>query len=188
MRVFINPGHAPNGNPDPGAVNANTGLRECDVALVVGTKVAAYLETAGCETKVLQSDSLDEICEAANSWPADTFVSIHCNSAVSEEANGFEVWTSPGQTAGDDLATCIYQQIMDQFPDRLGRSDYSDDDADKEARFYVLVHTDAPACLVEMAFISNDEEARLLAEPTWQDTYARAIACGVTDYFSEKEG
>ena len=41
MRVFINPGHAPNGNPDPGAVNANTGLRECDVALVVGTKVAA---------------------------------------------------------------------------------------------------------------------------------------------------
>ena len=116
---------------------------------------------------------------------ADTFVSIHCNSAVSEEANGFEVWTSPGQTAGDDLATCIYQQIMDQFPDRLGRSDYSDGDADKEARFYVLVHTDAPACLVEMAFISNDEEAALLADPDWQDTYARAIARGVTDYGKE---
>ena len=83
------------------------------------------------------------------------------------------------------MATCIYQQIMDQFPDRLGRSDYSDGDADKEARFYVLVHTDAPACLVEMAFISNDEEAALLADHDWQDTYARAIARGVTDYGKE---
>ena len=28
MRVFINPGHAPNGNPDTGAVNHITGARE----------------------------------------------------------------------------------------------------------------------------------------------------------------
>lgn len=28
MRVFINPGHAPNGNPDQGAVNPITGVRE----------------------------------------------------------------------------------------------------------------------------------------------------------------
>lgn len=25
MKVFLNPGHAPNGNPDPGAVNGETG-------------------------------------------------------------------------------------------------------------------------------------------------------------------
>ena len=43
MNVFINPGHAPNGNPDPGAVNGNTGLRECDVALAVGDLVAPQL-------------------------------------------------------------------------------------------------------------------------------------------------
>lgn len=30
MKVFINPGHAPNGNPDPGAVNTTTSLRESD--------------------------------------------------------------------------------------------------------------------------------------------------------------
>ena len=32
MKVFLNPGHAPNGIPDPGAKNTETGLRECDVA------------------------------------------------------------------------------------------------------------------------------------------------------------
>lgn len=39
--------------------------------------------------------------------------------------------------------------------------------------------------VTEMAFISNDEEAALLADPDWQDTYARAIARGVTDYGKE---
>ena len=41
-----------------------------------------------------------------------------------------------------------------------------------------------PAVLVEMAFIDNDEDARLLTEQT--DEIARAIARGVTDY--EQEG
>ena len=41
MRVFLNPGHAPNGNPDPGA--CGFGLRECDVAKNVADLVAGYL-------------------------------------------------------------------------------------------------------------------------------------------------
>ena len=52
----------------------------------------------------------------------------------------------------------------------------------------MLIHTDAPACLVEMAFISNEEEAILLVDTAWQDRYARAIARGVTDYFAAMEG
>ena len=34
MKVFINPGHMP--GVDSGAVNPNSGLKECDVALAVG--------------------------------------------------------------------------------------------------------------------------------------------------------
>jgi N-acetylmuramoyl-L-alanine amidase len=37
-----------------------------------------------------------------------------------------------------------------------------------------------PACLVEMAFIVNEEDAALLKYH--HDDFARAIACGVTDY------
>ena len=50
MKVFLNPGHAPNGHPDPGAVNEETGLRESDVALAVGKSAASYLNAAGVET------------------------------------------------------------------------------------------------------------------------------------------
>ncbi|NLI41484.1 MAG: N-acetylmuramoyl-L-alanine amidase [Caldisericales bacterium] len=194
MRVVIDPGHAGR-NIDPGAVNGTTGLQEADVALVISRLVKKYLLAVGYEVKLTrteweqaETDDLSYRTALANDWGADIFISLHCNSAANESAEGYEVWTSPGQTEGDRLATRIYGQIDAEFPDRVGRTDYSDGDPDKESRFYVLVHTDAPACLVEMAFISNDAEAALLADTAWQDRYARAIARGVTDYFAAMEG
>ena len=192
MRIMIDPGHAGR-NVDPGAVNQSTGLQEADVALFVSKLVETQLLAAGHTVKLTrtewepaETDDLDYRPSLSNDWGADLFVSIHCNSAVSPNAAGYEVWTSPGDTEGDALATCIYAQIAIEFPDRTGRADYSDGDPDKESRFYVLVHTNAPACLVEMAFISNDEEAALLSDVAWQTRYARAIARGVTDYTALK--
>ena len=194
MRVVVDPGHAGR-NIDPGAVNGSTGLQEADVALVISRQVANYLLNVGYEVKQTrteweqeETDDLSYRTALANDWGADIFISLHCNSAANQSAEGYEVWTSPGNTLGDKLATRIYGQIAAEFPDRAGRTDYSDGDPDKESRFYVLVHTDAPACLVEMAFISNDAEAALLADAAWQDRYARAIARGVTDYFVAMEG
>lgn len=188
MKIVIDPGHAGR-NVDPGAVHAVTGLQEADVALIVSRLVENYLIATGYEVKLTrvdweqaETDDLSYRTTLANDWGADIFISIHCNSAGSPSAEGYEIWTSPGDTQGDVLASCIYKQIGAEFPDRAGRSDYSDGDSDKESRFYVLVHTDAPACLVEMAFISNDEEAAFLSDAAWQDRYARAIVKGITDY------
>lgn len=184
MKIFINPGHAPNGNPDPGAIGQN-GTRECDVTLAVGNKLAAFLRAAGCEVKVLQSDDLEEVCEASNEWGADLFVSVHCNSAGSSSAAGAEIWTAPGQSQGDALASAIMAQVEKTFPDMDIRADYSDGDVDKEARFYVLLYTDAPAALIELAFISNQDEEALLQNDSFQSRYAAAIARGVTDLEQE---
>ena len=188
MRIVIDSGHAGR-NVDPGAVSPSTVLQEADVALIVSRQVKKYLVAVGHEVKLArteweqaETDDLRYRSALANDWGADIFVSLHCNSAINPSAKGYEVWTSPGDTMGDKLATCIYRQIAAEFPDRAGRADYSDGDPDKELRFYVLVYTDAPACLVEMAFISNNGEAALLADSSWQDRYARAIARGVTDY------
>lgn len=176
MKVFINPGHAPGGKPDPGAVNAKTGLRECDVALAVGKAVESYLNAAGVETELLQSDSLYEICETANSSDADIFVSIHCNAAA-EAANGTETWTCAGSNRGSMLASYIQNQIVDAL-----------DTTDRGVKIatpgvnglYVLTNTDMPAVLVELAFISNPDDEEILANK--QDDLARAVARGITDY------
>ena len=175
MKVFINPGHAPNGQPDPGACGC--GLRESDVAAQVGHLVEGYLQAAGCDVVTLQSDSLSEVTSAANEWGADVFVSIHCNSAASEFARGVETFSYPGSVGGKSIAGCIQRQIVGAF-DKID-PDFPDRGL-KEANFYVVRNTDMPACLVELAFISNEEDAALLKHQA--DNFARAIARGVTDY------
>lgn len=104
MRVFLNPGHAPDGNPDPGASNRITGLRECDVAKNIADLVEKYLVTAGVEViGNLQSDSLYEVVQSSNNLGADVFISIHCN-AFNEMANGTEVWHYHTSKYGKKLA------------------------------------------------------------------------------------
>ena len=167
MKVFLNPGHAPDGKPDPGAVNNETGLRECDVALAVGKSAANYLNMVGVETELLQSDSLEEICNQANASGADIFVSIHCNAADAEEANGTETWACAGSSTGSTLAGCIKSQIVNA----LGTTDRG-------------VKIATPAVLVELAFISNHDDEEILANK--QDDLARAVARGITDYEQAK--
>lgn len=184
MKVFINPGH--DTTYDSGAVNPNTGLRECDVAAEVGALVVDYLEAAGCECQIMQSDNLAPtpagrssyndrqgltVTETANDWGADIFVSIHCN-AANTEAQGTEV-ECYGGGAGEQLAQCIQSQIV-------GSIGTVDRGVKYDPKLLVLKYTDMPAVLVETAFIDNDSDAALLADK--QDKFARAIARGVTDY------
>ena len=194
MKIVIDPGHAGR-NIDPGAVYKISGLQEADITLMISKLLENCLLEDGYEVKMTRNDWEEEETDdlsyrtaLANSWGADIFISLHCNSAENENAKGYEIWTSPGDTLGDRLATCIYGEIANEFPYMPGRADYFDGDPDKEARFYVLLHTEAPACLIETAFISNSEEASLLADVAWQERYARAIARGVNRYFASLEG
>ena len=175
MKVFLNPGHAPDGNPDPGA--CGYGLRECDVAKNVADLVADYLTAAGIEVVgSLQSDSLREVVSASNRVGADVFISIHCN-ACNGVAQGTEVWHYYGSGEGEKLAQCIQNQIVDALEtvDRGVKGTKPGVNG-----LYVLSNTDAVAVLVELAFIDHEGDAELLRSQ--QDEFARAIARGATDY------
>lgn len=79
MKVFVNPGHDP--NVDSGAVNIDYDVREADVTKQAGALLERGLKRAGHEVMLLQSDDLDAVVAAANDWPADIFVSLHCNAS-----------------------------------------------------------------------------------------------------------
>lgn len=57
----------------------------------------------------------------------------------------------------------------------------------KQAGFRVLVGAFMPAALVEMAFISNQQEAALLKDATFQRKIADALAAAVDQFFSSHE-
>ena len=176
MKVFINPGHALGGDPDPGA--CGNGMRECDIAMTVGALAGKYLTAAGCEVDLLQSDNLMGespgypcVVSTANASGADVFVSIHCN-AGGGHGTEVEVYdNSGGQSA--QLAECILSQITDSVgTTRRG--------VNSRSGLAVLRGTTMPAVLVELAFIDTAADANLLAN--CQDDFARSIARGITDY------
>ena len=186
MRVFLNPGH--DRLYDSGAVNAELGLRECDVAADIGERVKLYLELVGIEVFLMQSDNLAgespyperrgaSVTTEANAWRADVFVSLHCN-AANGEAHGTETLIYARGGKAERLARAIGWQITTS----LGTTDRGV----KERHELIVLHATAmPAVLVEMAFIDYLPEARLLTEKA--DIFARAIARGVTDYEVEMQ-
>lgn len=98
-------------------------------------------------------------------------ISIHANAGG---GTGFEVFTSPGNTPADDYATMIIESIKETFPNEKIRSDHSDGDADKEARFYLLQHTQCPAILTENLFMDNEKDCRKLMEDSFREKIADA--------------
>jgi N-acetylmuramoyl-L-alanine amidase len=83
------------------------------------------------------------------------YLSIHSNAGGGV---GSEIFTSPGHTKSDRIATIFGQEYQKTFPDRKLRTDFSDGDLDKEERFYVLTKTKMPAILTENFFMDNREE------------------------------
>ena len=83
------------------------------------------------------------------------YLSIHANAGG---GIGSEIFTSPGHTKSDRIATIFGQEYQKTFPNRKLRTDFSDSDLDKEGRFYVLTNTKMPAILTENFFMDNREE------------------------------
>lgn len=106
-----------------------------------------------------EDTSLETRITRANEYKTEScfYLSIHSNAGG---GRGFEVFTSPGRTRSDSIATIFGEEFQNSFPNRPLRTDYSDGDLDKESRFYVLVNSVMPAILTENFFMDNEDECR----------------------------
>ena len=108
-------------------------------------------------------------------------ISIHSNSASAStigkgsKATGFEIFTSIGQTKSDKLADIAAKHYKKEFPEFRFRQDMSDDDADKEANFWMLRKSACPAFLVENLFFDNLNEAKFLLSEGGQQRIANCL-------------
>ncbi|NHF58977.1 N-acetylmuramoyl-L-alanine amidase [Flavobacteriaceae bacterium TP-CH-4] len=102
---------------------------------------------------------LETRVKRANEYPVRSsfYLSIHSNAGG---GYGSEIFTSPGDTKSDKIATIFGHAFKNVFPDRKLRTDFSDGDLDKEQRFYVLTKTKMPAILTENFFMDNEEECK----------------------------
>ena len=184
-KVYIDPGHNHSG-ADTGAVGY--GLREQDITVEIGIKLKALLLKNGFAVKMSRESIYDTVADGlnaslagryndANSWEADVFISIHCNSA-NTKAYGTETYCVSLDSDAGRLAELVQKRLIEE----TGRYDRGV----KTANFAVILHTDMPAVLVETGFIDNYSDNRFLASDRGKDLYAAAICMGVCDYFGVK--
>lgn len=183
IKVFIDQGHNPIGH-NTGA--EGFGLREQDINYAVGTKLADLLRAdPRFEVRVSRSNpdvilgtnnttSLAARVNAANSWPADYFVSIHSNANVNPAVNGSEVYVYQEKTQAYWLA----QHVLDGIVNQVGTNDNG---VRLNPSLYVLRNTNMPAILVELGYLTNESDAEKLENN--QDAFAQGIYAGLLNYF-----
>ena len=174
-KILINPGH--DVKKDPGAVNKILNLTEAKIVMVIGDMVSAKLAARDYEVCCLQDNYLTGVITSANNWQADIFVSIHCNGFNSSQANGTETLYYSRSAAGKRLAQCLQDSLVSEF----GLTDRGIKSADWAG---ALKNTNMPAVIVEMAFLTNDREARLMHEQPAR--WADAIVTGIEDYLARR--
>jgi len=183
IRIFIDQGHNPSG-PNTGAVG--NGLLEQDVNFEVGIYLAqllnndsrfiARLSRPTPETILGTSNatSLQARVNMANSWPADYFVSIHCNSNTNPAINGSEVYVYQANTQSYWLAQHVLNGIVAEVGTR-------NNGVRVNPSLYVLRRTTMPAILVELAYLSNTADAQKLRDDP--QGFAQGIYYGMLSYF-----
>lgn len=201
--VVVDPGH---GGDDLGARDLVRGAMEKDLTLLIAKKVEASFATyaIGTGARLLLTRDGDvraataSRTSLANEARADLFVSIHVNASPSPKTRGFQVAYHDG--AGADVALArprdphagplpaqpwiAAQKSREEDSARfaeivresLAAKVALPDRGVKRLPLSVLEGATCPAVLIEVGYLSNDQEALALSTGAVQDAVADAIA------------
>ena len=125
---------------------------------------------------------------------SDLFVSIHVNATKGSQASGIETFClAPADAPSSQGQGKIQRHYSNRFDlnnfllayrvqSALVKRTGAVDRGVKRARFVVLRDITAPGILVEIGFISNPSEERLLNSPHYLEKIARGLAEGIVSY------
>jgi N-acetylmuramoyl-L-alanine amidase len=187
IKIVVDAGH---GGSDSGAVGIN-GLYEKDATLDISLKLKQELLNRGYEVVLTREDdryiSLENRVDFTNQQNADLFLSIHANDYPNSEAKGTLVlyydnqYPQTSYPASEEMkkltpvSKSFAQTVLDAFTNKL----HTVNQETVPSSVYVVRTGTIPSVLVETAFLSNAEDAALLADPESRAQMAEAIADGV---------
>jgi N-acetylmuramoyl-L-alanine amidase len=171
--VVLDAGH---GGHDRGA-RAVSGMNEKELCLDVAKRMKPLLERAGLRVVMTRTTDrfipLSQRAQASNRIRGSIFVSVHFNWARRQGARGIETFYFAGSPQSRRLAANIQQEMLRAYP-TINRGV-------KQARFYVLRNNNRPAVLLEMGFLSNPQENRLVQDPRVRQRLAEAAVRGIIE-------
>jgi len=174
-KIVIDAGH---GGSDPGASSISN-KQEKDFTLAVANKLYKLLqETPSVQTIMTRTDdsypTLQDRVDLANNAKADLFISIHGNKFEQNPAiSGTETYYYDEKSL--EFARLVHRYVVEAagLPDRNVR----------QANFKVLRDTTMPAVLLEIGYLSNERDEKLMLSESFQNKVAASIVDAIKAYF-----
>ena len=180
--VCIDAGH---GGTDVGALLNDR--YEKDDTLRVAKLVQKDLKEEGIKVIMTRDQdktvSLRDRCKIANKKKVDLFVSIHRNSAKS--GNGIEIWVNSHKQEKDVRLANFILDRLDKEEIQNNRGVKYGTVKGEDTDYYVLNNTNMPSCLIELGFITDENDNKLLDQNI--ENYAKAIANGIKEGLNYEE-
>ena len=174
--VVLDAGH---GGRDPGAVCES--VKEADVNLAITERVAALIEADERidvrRTRTLDiSMTLEDRIAVANDADATLYLSVQSNACEYPDATGVVTLVSDTLETGApswQFAELLQDAVTDATAAR---------DRGVRAQELYLHRAEMPAALIEVGFLTNDEERTQLTDSSYQQTVAQGIYEGIITY------
>ncbi|PQD94206.1 N-acetylmuramoyl-L-alanine amidase CwlD [Pradoshia eiseniae] len=191
--IIIDPGH---GGIDGGA--AFKGVIEKNVTLPISVKLRDYLQEQGALVLMTREDDADLADERAgtvrerkrtdlvnrtkfiNESQADMFISVHANAFPQSNSKGAQTFYSPAFKENKRAAKLIQAELIRNLKNTTRK-------AKPLENVYLVKYAKKPGVLVEVGFLSNDQERMNLQNEVYQDDVALSIYTGVIRYFLKED-
>lgn len=173
--ICIDPGH---GGDDIGSFNGDR-LEKVD-NLRYATEVYEELsKREGVEVLITRTSNdvtMDnhERADFSNNANADLHLALHRNMSEDHTANGVEVWIQKEKEVVDEVLGFKLLKALEKVGIQYNRGVQDGFTNDSQENFQIIEYTNMPCCIVELGFISNDEDNRLF--DAHHKEYASAIA------------
>lgn len=178
--ICVDPGH---GGSDPGSnygdrtevvdnlkyatiVYEELNKREGIEAIITRTTNDVYIENK-------------ERADISNRAGADLHLALHRNQSKDSTANGVEVWVQKDAEVVDEVLGYKIREALKEVGIQSDRGTQAGYTSDEQNNFQIIEYTDMTACIVELGFISNDEDNRLF------DKHYKEYAVAIADVIEE---
>lgn len=160
---------------------------------------------------------LEERTEIANSVDLEEgesmiFISIHANASFNSTARGFEVWYLPPEYRRDLLdeetlggvdsdvipilntmleeeytieSVILGEHLLEAIDEQVG--DISVNRGPKEESWFVVRNAHMPSVLIELGFVTNQDEAVLLSSSSYLKKLSKGIYNGIVEFINDYE-
>lgn len=170
-----------------------TGVYEYELNLTIAQALKTELEARGYTIVMIrESHDVDisnkERAETANSSGAEIFLRIHANGSEKSSVQGTlticNTASSPYNPQIHDQSLQLSQEVLSHMVALMGSKDRGIWETDTMSGINWCT---IPVTIIEMGYMSNEDEDRLMQEPDYQKRIVQGIADGVDAYFSQAD-